>query len=102
MSVVNTNTIEINAPILMISGCRDNQTIADAYIEKENQGAMTASLLFTLKKLEYSTTCFELLKEMRNYLRYNNYTQIPQLSSSKKINNVSIFCCKDEIYKFVS
>lgn len=100
-SVVNEGGEAIEAPVLMISGCRDDQTSADAYIERESQGAMTAALLFSMEKLEYSATCFGLLKEMRNYLRYNHYTQIPQLSSSKEVTNVSVFCSSGEMHRFI-
>lgn len=101
VSVVNEEAEAIDAPVLMISGCRDDQTSADAYIENESQGAMTAALLFCLKKLDYSATCFGLLKEMRNYLKYSRYSQIPQLSSSKEVTNVSIFCSSGELHRFI-
>lgn len=92
----------INAPVLLISGCLDQQTSADAYIENENQGAMTAALIYCLRKLDYKTTCFELIRSMRKYLKYNGYTQVPQLTSSKKLNNTSVFCVEGEVEKFIS
>lgn len=101
VSIVNEKCEAINSPILMISGCRDDQTSADAYIENESQGAMTSALIFSLNKLGYYVTCFGLLKKMRNYLKYNCYTQIPQLSSSREITNVSVFCSPGELHRFI-
>lgn len=101
LSVVNQKAVAIEAPVLMLSGCRDDQTSADAYIDGKNQGAMTAALLFSLKRLDYSVPCLLLLKEMRRYLRYNCYPQIPQLSSSKEITNVTVFCSKGEMDQYV-
>lgn len=100
--IANNTSLAIDAPVIMISGCRDDQTSADAYINSENQGAMTHALLFALKKRKYSVTCFSLLKLMRKYLYYNDYTQIPQMSSSRQINNVSVFCSQGEVDQFVS
>ena len=53
----------------MINGCRDDQTSADAWIDSQSQGAMTAALLFSLQAYEYNITCFDLLKLMRKYLQ---------------------------------
>lgn len=100
-AVVNEGEEAIDAPVLMISGCKDTQTSTDAYIEGESQGAMTAALLFSLKRLDYSVTCFDLLKLMRRYLEYHSYTQIPQLSSSKEVTNVSVFCSAGEMHRFI-
>lgn len=80
---------ETKCDVIMVSGCLDNQTSADAYIldtgdkRFEFQGAMTASLIANYKEsINYDT----LLKNMRTWLKKHKYTQIPQLSSGKKIN----------------
>ena len=39
--------------MLMISGCRDSQTSADAYINKKYQGALTFHLLKVLELNKY-------------------------------------------------
>lgn len=85
-----TNKI-INSPIIMISGCRDDQTSADTVYNNKAQGAMTGALIHVLEKRDYSVCCFDLLKQMRKYLKHNNYKQIPQISSSNKLTHISIF-----------
>jgi hypothetical protein len=86
----NDKTTETNGNVIMISGCMDSQTSADAFIEQKSQGAMTWAFLNTINynpKLTWSG----LLQNMRNLLRQNNYEQIPQCSSGKLIRIDSPF-----------
>lgn len=75
--------------VIMISGCKDNQTSADAYIEDnvtkvdEYQGAMTAAFITNYVD-EISTK--KLINNMRAWLKMKQYSQIPQLSSGQLIN----------------
>ena len=73
----------------MISGCKDEQTSADALVtyngKKTFSGAMTFSFLETINKLGINITIKELLVNMRKILLDNGYDQIPQLSSGKSI-----------------
>ena len=69
----------------MISGCTDNQTSADAFINNKANGAMTWALL---EGLAQSPNCSwrELVKKMRDLLKTSKFTQIPQISSGTFIN----------------
>ena len=75
---VNPKNLETAGKVYMISGCMDKQTSADAMINKQAQGAMTWSLLNTLKT---NITWRELLQSMRTLLKKSGYIQIPQLST---------------------
>lgn len=75
---VNPKNLETAGKVYMISGCMDRQTSADAMINKQAQGAMTWSLLNTLK---INITWRELLQSMRTLLKKSGYIQIPQLST---------------------
>jgi hypothetical protein len=66
----------------MISGCNDYQTSADAVINNKDNGAMTWSLLESLKQYP-NCTWRELLKSMRVLLKKSDFEQIPQFSSGK-------------------
>ena len=81
----NKSNLNNNNNILIISGCMDNQTSADAYINNKYQGAMTWSFLQALEKYP-NINLKDLLIYMRKILKENNYTQIPQLSSNTIIN----------------
>ena len=77
--------------IIMISGCRDEQTSADAWIAtaRENEGAMTWAWLQTLEwihKYMPNANWVDVLYKMRFYLLEGEYDQVPQLSSSNKKN----------------
>ena len=63
---VNPKNLETAGKVYMISGCMDRQTSADVMIHKQAQGAMTWSLLNTLKP---NITWRELLQSMRTLLK---------------------------------
>ena len=87
---INDKTTDTNGNVIMISGCMDSQTSADAFIEKKSQGAMTWSFLNTIN-YNPNLTWGGLLQNMRNLLRHNGYDQIPQCSSGKLIKIDSPF-----------
>ena len=80
---------ETTCRLVMISGCRDNETSMDAEIFDDNeeryeyQGAMTAGFI---KKYQKNITYGELITDMRKYLIKDKFTQVPQLSSGKSID----------------
>jgi len=79
-STINTNESETIGNVIMISGCSDVQTSADAFLEKKYQGAMTWSFISAISE---STTLSwrDLLLKMRDRLKQSSFTQLPQLSS---------------------
>lgn len=95
------NNKNVKANIVMISGCRDSQTSADAYLSGKYCGAMTNAFLHTLKNYDYNISYFELLKNMRDIIKKNKFSQIPQLTSSNIIQNSSLFCRSIEKKPFI-
>ena len=85
-SVVNEKTSETKSNVIMISGCTDQQTSADAFINKKWAGAMTTSFL---QSVQTSSSVSSLVQKMQKYLVDNQFTQIPQLSSGKNIDITS-------------
>lgn len=84
------STKAVKGDCVMISGCRDNQTSADAYINYTFQGALTATLIKILKTkqtMDWKT----LLTLMRYELKKGRYDQIPQLSFNNKLSILSNF-----------
>lgn len=79
----NINENETIGNVIMISGCSDIQTSADATINNQNQGAMTWSFLESFKE---NVTWRDLLKNMREILKKSQYTQTPQLTSGSFFN----------------
>ena len=82
---IETHRREHNlANILKISGSRDSQTSADAYINGKYQGALTFSFLKTMDELDYCLTSKQIIGKLKEYLNQSGYPQIPTLSMSKK------------------
>ena len=81
-NILNPRVPETKSNVIMISGCMDNQTSADTVINNQWCGAMTSAFLACAN----TTSLNRLVTNMRTYLKNNNYSQIPQLSSGKLIN----------------
>jgi len=81
---VNNSKLIANTNIVMISGCRDSQTSADAYdnMAKLNVGAFTQTLLETLRANDHNIDLLTLYSKLCANLRAYGFTQIPVLSSS--------------------
>jgi hypothetical protein len=71
--------------VFMISGCTDEQTSADAVFNNKPNGAMTWSLLESLKQ-KPNDSWRELVKNMRDILKTSEFDQIPQFSSGSFVN----------------
>lgn len=88
--VVNNKSSETRGEVYFISGCRDDQQSADAYINKEYQGAMSWAFVKTISENK-NLSWKDLLLGMRELLS-DKYIQIPQLSSGKNMDiNSKIF-----------
>jgi hypothetical protein len=74
------------AMVIMLSGCKDNQTSADIGAGRlgvqKAAGAMTTAFKHTVTP---TISCHKLLQNMRKYLKRNNFTQVPQLSSEQYV-----------------
>jgi hypothetical protein len=90
-STENTKETETIGNVIMISGCRDKQTSADAYINSTFQGAMTWAFLETVNK-NPNLSWKDLITSMRSSLKTSKYEQIPQLSSGKKLDLNTNIC----------
>ncbi|HNU36453.1 MAG TPA: caspase family protein [Methanomassiliicoccales archaeon] len=66
---------------VLFSGCRENQTSADAYISKAYNGAFTYYLCKHLRDTAAAITRAELLKRVRASLKFNDFDQITQLEA---------------------
>lgn len=76
--------------VILISGCLDDQLSAEASIDGGKvSGAMTWSLLETLKQYPTGLTWNTLLTNMRTLLNSSGFNQIPQLSSGRLLNTLS-------------
>ena len=91
-STVNNNDSETIGNVIMISGCSDAQTSADAYIDKKYQGAMTWAFISVITTLTTQPSWRDLLVKMRDKLKTSHFTQLPQLSSGCFIDINKVVC----------
>lgn len=89
--IENTNAYETLGDLIMISGCMEEQTSADAYINSSYQGAMTWSFLNVTDKKQ-DILFKDLIVNMRDVLKTSQYTQIPMLSSGKMLDLNNKLC----------
>ena len=68
--------------VLLLSGCKDLQTSADAYEDNMAQGALSWALFSALAS-HGSAGLNALLKQVRTLLAGHRYAQMPQLSSGQ-------------------
>ena len=74
-----TSCTETKCVAVVYTGCRSDQTSADAYIEGDNVGAMTTYHLKALANTK-NTTMADVCHEERKALKANRYAQVPQLN----------------------
>ncbi len=72
---------------ILLAGCEENQTSADAWINQQYRGAMTYSLAQTLNVHNYDITYEQLMTKMNKFMDKFRYTQNPQLECNKSFFN---------------
>ncbi|MDK2743271.1 MAG: caspase family protein [Nitrospira sp. BO4] len=75
----------VNADIqeLLITGCRDTQTSADAHIGGSYNGALTYYLVESIKEADGKLTYRELHQRTVAKLKKNDFDQVPQLEGQR-------------------
>ena len=82
----NPKYTETAGEVFMISGSRDEQTSADAYINNAFAGALTYAVFSILRANQASIRTYSwssLLRDVRHFMRANRYSQIPQLMTGQ-------------------
>jgi len=75
--------------VFMISGSRDEQTSADAYINNAFAGALTYAVFAILRANQSIIQTYSwssLLRDVRHFMRVNRYSQIPQVMTGQLIS----------------
>ena len=77
------DVVEADIPELLVAGCRDTQTSADAYIGDSYNGALTYSLAAVLAEAEGQISYRDLHSKTAARLTKDGYDQVPQLEGRK-------------------
>ena len=93
MNVVvdETSTGDTKSQVFYISGCKDEQTSMDAYINSKSQGALTWAFLESVKS-NSNVSWSDLISNIRNNLNKYQFAQIPQFSSGLPCDVKSFWC----------
>lgn len=78
------NATALSRNAVFISGSRDDQTSADAFIDGRAQGALTANLLKVLATPQPGWRWYDFTKILQWRLQSEGYSQVPQVSCCNK------------------
>ena len=87
----NGKYTDTTGEVFMISGSRDEQTSADAYINNSFAGALTYAVFSILRANQATIRTYSwsaLLRDVRHFMRINRYSQIPQIMTGQLITPV--------------
>jgi hypothetical protein len=76
---------------ILLSGCKSNQTSADAYIANDYHGAMSYYAIKAITDAGYKLTYAELHDALLPLLEDENYDQVPQLEGKDENKQRQIF-----------
>lgn len=91
----NRNVLSVNQDDILLSGCRKDQTSADAYINGDYHGAFTHSLSLTFKDFlaghGQAPTYRNAILKSRAWLATNGYDQVPSADGDPAILDLPFF-----------
>jgi len=76
---------------VLLSGCKSNQTSADAFIDGNFHGAMTHHAIKAITEANYKITYAELLDRVLPMLEETGYDQVPQLEGKAENKKKQLF-----------
>lgn len=79
-----SDIVTADIPELLITGCRDTQTSADAYIGKSYNGALTYNLVAALTEAKGKISYRDLHSKTLARLKQGDFDQVPQLEGRKE------------------
>ncbi|KAJ3294617.1 hypothetical protein HDU79_010712 [Rhizoclosmatium sp. JEL0117] len=81
---------EMEKPVVVISGCRDDQTSADTNVQGYGStGALSYAVMTVLK--QGNVTYDGLLRHIRQFMADNRLSQVPQLSCGMEVDPTGTF-----------
>ncbi|MGA7949372.1 MAG: caspase family protein [Thiobacillaceae bacterium] len=78
-----SDIVNVDIPEVLIAGCRDTQTSADAYIKGSYNGALTYNLVAAIKAAKGRVSYRDLHGDTTTKLKTGKFDQVPQLEGRK-------------------
>jgi uncharacterized caspase-like protein len=85
------DVVKAELPEVLITGCRDSQTSADAFLGGSYNGALTYSLVEAMRKARGKLTYRELHDRAAEVLKKKRFEQVPQLEGQSARFNRPLF-----------
>jgi metacaspase-1 len=82
---------EITLNHILWAGCRDNQTSADALIDGNYNGAFSYYFCKHVRESGGNISRSDLLTRVKNSLKFNHFSQVPQLECKETLRSENIF-----------
>jgi hypothetical protein len=74
---------------VLMAGCMDEQTSADAFLNNDYNGAFTYYLCKTVRETRGVIAYQDLIKKVQERLAFNSFSQIPQLNGNDRLRDVN-------------
>ena len=87
----STDIVTADIPEVLITGCRDTQTSADAFINGRFNGALTYGLVEAIRSKKGKLTYADLHERASATIRKKRFEQVPQLEGRKAMFDRPIF-----------
>ena len=87
--------VKAELPEVLITGCRDTQTSADAFINGRYNGALTFALVEAIRKSKGRLTYRELHDRAAAVLKTRKFDQVPQLEGRTAAFDQPLFSVVD-------
>ncbi len=82
---------EITLNHVLWAGCKDNQTSEDAFIDGHFNGAFSYYFCKHIRESEGNISRAELFTRVKNSLKFNDFSQVPQLECKASLRQENIF-----------
>ena len=83
--------VNADMPEVLITGCRDTQTSADAFINNRYNGALTYGLIEAIRATQGQLTYRELHDRASTIIKKKRFEQVPQLEGRKAMFDKPLF-----------
>ncbi len=90
-SARSTDIVNADIPEVLITGCRDTQTSADAFINNRFNGALTYGLVAAIRATRGRLTYRDLHQRASTIIKKKRFEQVPQLEGRKAMFEAPIF-----------
>jgi hypothetical protein len=83
--------VDADIPEILVTGCRDTQTSADAFIDGRFNGALTYGLVGAIRATKGQLTYRDLHERASAIIKKGKYEQVPQLEGRKAQFDLPLF-----------